>query len=127
MKRILLVEDDESIANMIVRRLKKAGHDIHTAENGKIGVEMALDLKPDLVLMDMHMPVMDGHEATSTLRGQGYNGLICALTASAMSEDAKYSLQEGCDYFISKPMGSDFEDRVLKILEGKDAGEAENA
>lgn len=124
--RILLVEDDESIANMIVRRLKKAGYDIYTVENGKIGVEMALNLEPDLILMDMQMPVMDGHEATKTLRIQGYKGLICALTASAMNEGAKYSLQAGCDYYISKPMGSDFEDRVLKILKGIDSGRAEN-
>lgn len=126
MKRILLVEDDESIATMIVRRLKKAGYDIHMAENGKIGVKMALNLKPDLILMDMHMPVMDGHEATSILRTQGYKGLICALTASAMNEDAKYSLQAGCDYYISKPMWNDFEDRVLKILKGRDIGAAED-
>ncbi len=120
MKNILLVEDDESIVKMIVRRLKRAGYDIHTAENGEIGVEMALNLKPDLILMDMHMPVMDGHEATKILRRQGYNGLICALTASALNDDIGYPLEAGCESFISKPMGNDFEDRVRKIME--DAG-----
>ncbi|HDN25819.1 MAG TPA: response regulator, partial [Thioploca sp.] len=56
MKTIVIVDDDEKIKRMLTRRLKKAGYEIHTAENGKIGIEKVLELQPSLTLMDMHMP-----------------------------------------------------------------------
>ena len=119
MTTILLVDDDEKIKRMLTRRLKKAGYEIHTAENGKIGFEKTLELQPSLTLMDMHMPVMNGYEAATALRERGYTGLVIALTASAMAEDVHKSMKAGCHYFISKPIGLDFETKILDILEGR--------
>lgn len=113
---ILIVEDDPGIVKMLLRRLKKAGYNIETAENGKVGVEKALQFKPDLILLDMHMPVMDGYTAARELRQQGYKGLICALTASAMVEETNKSLDAGCDIFIAKPVEPDFESKIKSLL-----------
>lgn len=117
MKTILIVEDDKHIVKMLTRRLKKEAYELHYAENGKIGVEKAMALQPDLVLMDMHMPVMDGIEATALLRSQGYKGLISALTASVSILDSKKSIDAGCDHFHSKPIGPGFEDDIRFMLE----------
>jgi two-component system CheB/CheR fusion protein len=68
--------------------------------------------------MDMHMPVMNGYEAASALRKTGYTGIVIALTASAMAEDVHKSIEAGCHYFIPKPIGVDFEQTILDILEG---------
>jgi CheY-like chemotaxis protein len=118
MSEILIVDDDRKIIRMLTRRLKKAGYTIHTAENGQIGVEKAVELTPDLILMDMHMPVMNGYEATQTLRQQGFTGLIVAITASAMADDTQKSIQAGCDYFIAKPIDTEFEVRIKELLGG---------
>ena len=115
-KTILLVEDDKAIVRMLARRLKKAGYNLYVAENGQSGHLQILSICPDLVLMDLHMPVMDGIEATRKLRADGYTGLICALTASATGDDIKKSMQAGCDYFIAKPIGIDFEDCIQDML-----------
>ena len=109
MAKILLVEDDEMICRMLELRLKVAGHQTEAASNGQIAVNKALDNNYDLILMDMHMPVLDGHEATRQLRQQGYKGLIIAVTASALSKDCEKAIQSGCDMHIPKPIGSDFE------------------
>ena len=116
MYKILIIEDEPNITKMLMRRLKKVGYSIEAAENGKIGVEKALQLNPDLILMDMHMPIMDGYTAAHTLRQQGYKGLISALTASAMVEITNKSIDAGCDTFISKPIGPDFEDKIKLLL-----------
>jgi len=118
MLKVLIIDNDKKIVRMLTRRLKKAGYDVYTAENGKAGIEKVLELQPDLTLMDMHMPVMNGYEATRTLRQQGYKGVIAALTASAMADDANKSLQAGCDYFIPKPIGVDFEQQLQEIFGG---------
>ena len=65
------------------------------------------------------MPVMNGYEAASALRKTGYTGIVIALTASAMADDVHKSIKAGCDYFISKPIGADFEKQILDILAGK--------
>ena len=120
MKTILIVDDDVKIKRMLTRRLKKAGYEIHTAENGKIGVDKALELQPNLTLMDMHMPVMNGYEAVSSLRKMHYTGMVVALTASAMADDIHKSIHAGCDYFISKPIEVDFEEKIRLFLEKND-------
>ncbi len=118
MAKILLVEDDEMIQRMMILRLTLAGHEVIHAENGQQGMEMALAIDGiDLVLMDMHMPVMDGHEATRKLRELGYSGLIVAVTASALSADSNKAIQSGCDDHIAKPIGPDFEARIDKVIE----------
>ncbi|MBD3307902.1 response regulator [candidate division KSB3 bacterium] len=119
MPTVLIIEDDRRIAKMLRRRLKKAGYDVQIAENGKCGIEKLREYQPDLTLMDMHMPVMDGYEATRFLRHHGYTGTIVALTASAMTHDADKSFDAGCDYFIPKPVGLDFEQQLHNILEGQ--------
>lgn len=120
MKSILIVDDSQSIVKMLLRRLGKAGYELHVAENGLEGLKMAFNLKPDLILMDMNMPVMDGHEATRVLRFRGYKGLICALTASASQNSIEKMKKVGCDYCLSKPMEPDFEKSIKRILEGAD-------
>lgn len=116
MADILLVEDDEMIRRMISMRLNLLGHAVDTAVNGKQAVDKALGGTYDLVLMDMHMPIMDGHEATRTLRERGYKNRIVAVTASAMSSDSDKAIKSGCDDHISKPIGADFEERIQALL-----------
>ncbi len=117
MANILLVEDDELISRMLQMRLEIRGHQIERACNGAEGVEKALQNQFDLVLMDMHMPVLDGHEATRQLREKNYTGTIVAVTASAMSQDSEKAIRSGCDYYIPKPVGEDFEDLVDSYLQ----------
>ncbi len=116
MASILLVDDDEMIARMMSLRLRMRGHEVDLAHNGREGIDKALGRDYDLVLMDMHMPVMDGHEAVRRLREDGYRSLIVAVTASAMSQDSAAAIEAGCDHFISKPIGDDFEQRLEDIL-----------
>ena len=116
MSRILLVEDDEFIRRMINMRLQLRGHEVDSAINGEDGFNKALISSYDLILMDMHMPVMDGHEATAALRDKGYKGLIVAVTASAMSADSDKAIRSGCDGCITKPIGADFEDEIEALM-----------
>ncbi|MBC8212627.1 MAG: response regulator [Gammaproteobacteria bacterium] len=120
MAKILLVEDDEFISRMINMRLTLRKHQVELAFNGQQAVEKAPAGDFDLVLMDMHMPVMDGHQATRKLRESGYGGLIIAVTASVMSADSQKAIKSGCDNYISKPIGADFEDRIEAILKSSE-------
>ncbi len=115
-KTILIVDDDEKIVRMLIRRLKKIGVTIHTAPNGKIGIEKAWDLMPDLILMDIQMPVMDGYTMVKTLRANGYKKLVVACTASVRAKDTQETIAAGCDYFIAKPVGLDFESKIIELL-----------
>jgi len=117
MAKLLLVEDDNSIRKMVSLRLRMKGHEVDEAENGKLGMEAALSEDYDLVLMDMHMPVMDGYDATRGLRTANYTGTIVAVTASAMSEETSVAITAGCNHFISKPIGPDFEDSIQQIID----------
>ena len=116
MAKILLVEDDEYIKRMLSMRLGLQGHEIDQAGNGQQAVDMAISGLYDLILMDMHMPVMDGHQATRMLREKGYDGLIVAVTASVMSADSEKAIQSGCNDYIAKPISDDFEDQVKTLL-----------
>ena len=116
MAKLLLIEDDALISKMLLLRLQMDGHDIDCARDGKQGMDMALAGEYDALLMDMHMPVMDGHLATRSLRKEGYKGLIIAVTASVMTQDTESALDAGCNYFISKPIGEDFEALVNGYL-----------
>ncbi len=113
---ILVVEDNLDIQKMLKRKLGKQNWEVHMAENGKVGMEMAWKLTPDLILMDMHMPVMDGHEATRTLRADGYTGKIAALTASVMHQETETALKDGCDHWIAKPIDKNFISLIKEIM-----------
>jgi len=103
---ILLVEDNEMNRDMLSRRLIRNGFRVITAENGQQGVTMTESERPDLILMDMSLPVMDGWEATRILKSS--NDLkaipIIALTAHAMAGDKEKAYQAGCDDFDTKPV-----------------------
>jgi CheY-like chemotaxis protein len=106
MATILLVEDNEMNRDMLSRRLIRKGYEILIAEDGAKGVEMASAQLPDLILMDMSLPIMDGWEATRRLKAaDGTKGIpIIALTAHAMSTDREKVLEAGCDEYDTKPV-----------------------
>jgi PAS domain S-box-containing protein len=102
--KILVVDDSTDNQALIKRILKVLGASVVTANNGREAVERALSDNFNLVLMDIQMPVMDGYEAVRTLREQGYQKPIIALTAHAMKEEYNRSLQSGFDDHITKPI-----------------------
>jgi len=108
MKRILIVEDNELNLDLLVQLLEDE-YELITADNGAAGVEVAQQERPDLILMDMSLPVMDGWEATRRLKADSnVNHIpVIALTAHAMSSDEEKALAAGCDSYLSKPLDED--------------------
>jgi two-component system, cell cycle response regulator DivK len=106
MPKILLVEDNEMNRDMLSRRLERKGFTVVLAVDGLGGVEMAGSHAPDLVLMDMSLPVLDGWEATRRLKAAPATRHIpvIALTAHAMSGDRERALEAGCDDYDTKPI-----------------------
>ena len=106
MAKILLVEDNEMNRDMLSRRLVRKGYDVVMAEDGEQGVAMAESEAPDLILMDMSLPVVDGWEATERLKASEKTASIpvIALTAHAMAEDRQKALAAGCDDYDTKPV-----------------------
>ena len=106
MSKILLVEDQEMNRDMLSRRLKKRGYEVVIAVDGVEGLEQARSESPDLILMDMSLPVMDGWEATRQLKADEATRSIpvVALTAHAMSTDREKALEAGCDAYETKPV-----------------------
>ena len=106
MAKILLVEDNEMNRDMLSRRLVRNGHEVLIAIDGQQGVNMALSELPDLILMDMSLPVMDGWEATRQVRANDATRKIpvIALTAHAMSGDREKAMEAGCDDYDTKPV-----------------------
>lgn len=106
MAKILLVEDDEMNRDMLSRRLSRKGYDVILATDGQAGVATAKAASPDLVLMDLSLPVLDGWEATRALRADEATRRlpIIALTAHALSGDREKALEAGCDDYDSKPV-----------------------
>jgi len=105
--RVLVVEDGDTNRKLIDLILRRAGLEVVTAENGKLGLEAALAGEFDLILMDMQMPVMDGYTAARTLREHGLRLPIVALTAHAMSGDEQKCRAAGCSGFMTKPIHAD--------------------
>lgn len=106
MSRILLVEDNELNRDMLSRRLSRNGFEVIVAVNGQEGVDLALSGKPDLILMDMSLPVLDGWEATRRVKANPDTAAIpvIALTAHAMAQDREEAMAAGCDDFDTKPV-----------------------
>lgn len=113
MAKILLVEDDEMNRDMLSRRLLKRGYEVVIALDGREGVDRARSDAPDLILMDMSLPVMDGWDATRTLKEDpGTRTIpIIALTAHAMAGDEAKARAAGCDDFDTKPV------ELVRLLE----------
>jgi len=106
MPKILLVEDNEMNRDMLSRRLEKRGYTLAIAVDGGAGVAMVKTEKPDLILMDMSLPVIDGWEATKLIKADPETARIpvIALTAHAMDSDRQKALGAGCDDFDTKPV-----------------------
>jgi two-component system cell cycle response regulator DivK len=106
MPKILLVEDNEMNRDMLSRRLQRKGYEVVLALDGQSGVEMTQTQTPDLVLMDMSLPVLDGWEATRRLKADTATRHIpvIALTAHAMSSDREKAIEAGCDDYDTKPV-----------------------
>ena len=106
MPKILLVEDQEMNRDMLSRRLVKRGYEVAIAVDGAEGIEKARSERPDLILMDMSLPVIDGWEATRRLKAnpETRDIPVIALTAHAMAEDRQKALAAGCDDYDTKPV-----------------------
>jgi CheY-like chemotaxis protein len=117
MAKILLVEDNEMNRDMLMRRLVRRGFEVLVAEDGAVGLAIAKSQTPDLILMDMSLPVMDGWEATRQLKAAAETKAIpvIALTAHAMAGDEEKALAAGCNAYETKPL--DF-GRLLLKMEG---------
>jgi CheY-like chemotaxis protein len=106
MPKLLLVEDNEMNRDMLSRRLQRKGYEVTLALDGQQGIDLARAQKPDLVLMDMSLPVVDGWEATRRLKAEEATRdiPIIALTAHAMAGDREKALEAGCDDYDTKPI-----------------------
>ena len=106
MATILIVEDNEMNRDMLSRRLARKGYDVQLAVDGGEGVARARATRPDLILMDMSLPVLDGWDATRQLKAAPETGAIpiIALTAHAMAGDREQALAAGCDDYDTKPI-----------------------
>lgn len=106
MVKILLVEDNEDNRDMLIRRLQRRGYEVVVALDGAEGVNMAQSEMPDLVLMDMGLPVLDGWEAAGILKADPHTHYIpiIGLSANAMAGDRERGLQAGCDDYDTKPI-----------------------
>ena len=115
MKKILLVEDNEDNRDMLSRRLERKGFVVTLAVDGQDGMNKAKEELPDIILMDMSLPVMDGWEATKALKESSdtENIPVIALTAHAMSSDREQAIEAGCDDYDTKPV--DFKRLLEKI------------
>jgi CheY-like chemotaxis protein len=109
MTKVLLVEDNEMNRDMLSRRLTRRGFDVVFAADGKQGVALARSEKPDIILMDMSLPVMDGWEATRCVKADdGTRSVpVIGLTAHAMSGDREKAIEAGCDDYDTKPVEID--------------------
>ena len=115
MPKLLLVEDNEMNRDMLSRRLERRGYEVSIALDGQQGIDMARSENPDLILMDMSLPVVDGWEATRQLKADDATKAIpvIALTAHAMASDEEQAREAGCDDFDTKPV--DFKRLLGKI------------
>ncbi|HEX9688485.1 MAG TPA: response regulator [Thermoanaerobaculia bacterium] len=125
MAKILLVEDNEMNRDMLSRRLARSGYEVVLAVQGEEGVALARSAAPDMILMDMSLPVLDGWEATRRLKGdpETRDIPVIALTAHAMSGDREKAQEAGCDDFDTKPVEyTRLLSKIQGLLEKRKAG-----
>ena len=113
MTKILLVEDHEEIWDFLSRRLRRRGFDVVLAHDGQQALNQVGSESPDVVLLDMNLPIMDGWTAVRALRDGGNKVPVIALTAHAMAPDKARALEAGCDDYHPKPV--DFDRLLLQI------------
>ena len=119
MTKVLLVEDNEMNRDMLSRRLIRRGFEVVFAVNGKEGVDLARSEKPDIILMDMSLPVMDGWEATRCVKADNATRSVpvIGLTAHAMSGDREKAIEAGCDDYDTKPVEIDrLVEKIQRLL-----------
>ena len=119
MSKILVVEDNEMNRDMLSRRLERKGFEVVVAVDGQAGVEMAASSTPDIILMDLSLPVIDGWEATRQIKADPATQSIpvIALTAHAMAGDEQKALEAGCDDYDTKPIDlSRLLDKIENLL-----------
>jgi two-component system cell cycle response regulator DivK len=116
MAKVLLVEDNEMNRDILSRRLSRRGYVVVFAMDGQQGVEMARSEKPDIILMDMSLPVMDGWDATRHIKSDAAirNVPVIGLTAHAMAGDREKALEAGCDEYDTTPVELD---RLIEKIE----------
>ncbi|EDN65311.1 DNA-binding response regulator [Beggiatoa sp. PS] len=113
----MIAEDNLDLRTLMETYLEQGGYTIISASNGEEALELALQTQPNLILMDMQMPVMNGYEAAQQLREQHFTNPIIALSGSIIIQDRNYALKLGCDDYIVKPISpDDLLNRVKKIL-----------
>ena len=121
MPKVLLVEDNEMNRDMLSRRLTRRGFEVVFAADGQQGVDLARSEKPDIILMDMSLPLMDGWETTRRIKADGTMRRIpvIGLTAHAMSGDREKAIEAGCDDYDSKPVEIDrLLGKINRLLNG---------
>ena len=117
MPKVLLVEDNEMNLDMLTRRLQRRNYEVLIAQDGARGIELARSEKPDLILMDMSLPVLDGWQATRQIKADDdlKHIPIIALTAHAIAGDREKALAAGCDEYETKPVK--FPELMAKIAQ----------
>lgn len=124
--RILVIEDNEQNLYLVRFILEKSGYEIHEARDGREGIEMAVRVKPDLILLDIQLPVMDGYAVARTLRTMPDLDKvpIVAVTSYAMAGDREKTIAAGCTGYIEKPINPDtFLRQVEQQLRSRNSGE----
>jgi CheY-like chemotaxis protein len=121
MAKVLLVEDNEMNRDMLSRRLTRRGFEVVFAGDGQQGLDLARSVKPDIILMDMSLPVIDGWEVTRRIKADGTMRSIpvIGLTAHAMSGDREKAIEAGCDDYDTKPVEIDrLLEKIRRLLDG---------
>lgn len=119
--KVLYVEDNDDNIYLLSRRLKRNGYDVVIAKDGQSAIDMAVREKPDIILMDLNIPVIDGWEATRRLKASAETKSlpIIALTSHAMAGDREAALNAGCDDYDTKPIDfSRLQDKMTAVMSG---------
>lgn len=115
--KVLIAEDTRSIHLLLATYLRESGYTVLSAYNGTEAVALAESEQPDIILMDMQMPIMDGYSAIKTLRERNFKSPIIALSASDLLEDREAAIQAGCNHYLRKPIAPETLFKIIKALQ----------